>query len=49
MYKIFSALLFTLLIAVVATSPIPSIPLVILSYKTNGLVLGYLASLMEDC
>ena len=46
MYKIFSALLFTLLITLVATSPVPSIPLVILSYKVNGLLLGYLASLI---
>ena len=46
MYKIFSAILFTLLITLVATSPVPSIPLVILSYKVNGLLLGYLASLI---
>jgi len=46
MFKIFSALLFTLLITLVATSPVPSIPLVILSYKVNGLLLGYLASLI---
>ena len=46
MYKIFSAILFTLLITLVATSPVPSIPLVILNYKVNGLFLGYLASLI---
>lgn len=46
MFKIFSAFLFTLMITLVATSPVPSIPLVILSYKVNGLVLGYLTSLI---
>ena len=48
MFKIFSAFLFTLMITLVATSPVPSIPVVILSYKVNGLVLGYLASLIGD-
>ena len=46
MSKIISAFLFTLLITLVATSPIPSIPFVILNYKINGLFLGYLASLI---
>ena len=46
MFKIFSAFLFTLMITLVATSPVPSIPLVILSYKVNGLLLGYLTSLI---
>ena len=46
MFKIFSGFLFTLLITLVATSPVPSIPLVILSYKVNGLLIGYLTSLI---
>lgn len=46
MSKIISAFFFTILITLVATSPIPSIPIVILNYKINGLFLGYLASLI---
>jgi len=46
MSKIVSAFLFTFLITLVATSPIPSIPLVMLNYKINGLYVGYLASLI---
>ena len=46
MFKIFSAFLFTLMITLVATSPVPCIPLVILSYKVNGLLIGYITSLI---
>ena len=46
MFKIFSGFLFTLMITLVATSPVPCIPLVILSYKVNGLLIGYLTSLI---
>jgi len=46
MSKLINTLLFTSLIAIVSTSPIPSIPLVILNFKINGLFLGYLATLI---
>ena len=46
MSKVFSTFAFTLLIAALSTSPLPSIPLVILNYKINGLLLGYIATLI---
>jgi uncharacterized membrane protein YdjX (TVP38/TMEM64 family) len=46
MSKVFSTFAFTLLIATLSTSPLPSIPLVILNYKINGLLLGYIATLI---
>lgn len=46
MPRVFSTILFTLLIILVSTSPVPSIPLVILNYKVNGMAAGYIASLL---
>ncbi len=46
MSKVISAFLFTLLITLVATSPVPSIPLIMLNYKINGILIGYIATLL---
>ena len=46
MPRVFSTILFTLLITLISTSPVPSIPLVILNYKVNGMAAGYIASLI---
>tara|TARA_B100000886_G_scaffold296523_1_gene223791 strand:+ start:50231 stop:50815 length:585 start_codon:yes stop_codon:yes gene_type:complete len=46
MSKVFSTIFFILLITLISTSPVPSIPLVILNYKVNGLIAGYIASLV---
>ena len=46
MPRVFSTILFTLLITLISTSPVPSIPLVILNYKVNGMAAGYIASLV---
>ena len=46
MPRFFSTILFTLLITLISTSPVPSIPLVILNYKVNGMAAGYIASLI---
>ena len=45
MSEISSAFLFTLLITLVATSPISSIPLIMLNYKINGILIGYFVTL----
>ena len=46
MPRFFSTILFTLLITILSTSPFPSIPLVIINYKINGLFFGYIATLI---
>jgi len=46
MSKVISTIVFTFLITLVSTSPIPSIPIVILNYKINGLFAGYISTLV---
>ena len=46
MNNILSAITFTILLVIIGVSPFPSIPIALLNYKMNGLLLGYLATLI---
>jgi len=46
MNNILSAITFTILLIIIGISPFPSIPIALLNYKMNGLLLGYLATLI---
>lgn len=46
MNHIISSVYFTILLIFIGISPIPSIPIALLNYKLNGLIAGYLATLI---
>ena len=46
MNNIISSILFTILLIIFGVLPIPSIPIAIINYKINGLILGYFSVLI---